>query len=258
MGYLGNAWKAYMEHFGLLALLGIASVFLPILLARVPLGSTINPYLALFLMIAAYKAIEGKIEWKDAAVQAIWAWIAQLLVEIGIFVGAIISILIAAIIGAANVAAGIAVGIILVTAVLTVALRFIFIPYFAHRGYDLGSIISKSWERGWGPAIVAGLEVFLVWLIGGVLATIIAFPAIKATILSVISTMKSASPLMAKAHIESTVLQSAWATITAPQNLGFIIAALTVFGIIAPLAWLVIYFGGKEGEADVENSGEDM
>lgn len=245
MGYLGEAWRAYREHFAVLATLGIASVVLTTLLSYMH-ASILNAYVTLLLMIAAYKAVEGAIDWKKSAVQALWAWIAQMLVGIGLALAFGLIFVVAFMAALADPAVGIALGVGLVILVMMVFVRFIFIPYFAHRGYDLLDTIKKSWKRGWGPAITAGLEMLLIWTVGGLLALGIAFPAIKATITSVKTTLQSLPILMPKEQVEAAILNAAWATITAPENIGFVIAAMAVWGLFTPLAWLVVYFGAKE------------
>lgn len=241
MGYLGEAWRAYREHFAVLATLGIASVILTTLLSYTH-ASILSTYVTPLLTIAAYKAVEGAINWKGAAVQALRAWIAQMLVGIGLALAFGLIFVVAFMAALADPAVGIALSVGLGILVILVAVRFIFIPYFAHRGYDPLETIKKSWKRGWKPAIIAGLEVLLICIMSGLLALGIAFPAIKATITSVKTTLQS----LPKEQVEAAILNAAWATITAPENIGFVIAAMAVWGLFTPLAWLVVYFGAKE------------
>ncbi len=254
MGYFSKAWESYRDNFVTLAGIGIASVLTIVGLEFAGLG-IFTAYIALFANILAYKAIEGKIDWKTAAVQSFWAWMAQIIVAIGAVLAVIVSFIPALFGGAA----GIGIAVILVLAVLTVLLRFIFIPYFAHRGYGIVDMVKKSWERGWGPAIVVGLEVLAVIIVAMLVAGAFLVPVGT----NVIHAMKAAiaqaqgMPVnAAKAMLYKTALQE----LVSPQNLVMELLAVAAYGAITPLAWLIIYFGGKgdEDEKSVGETAEEM
>ena len=254
MDYFGKAWAAYRENFAILAGIGIASVLLIAGMEIVGLG-ILTAYVALFANILAYKAIEQNIDWKATAVQAFWAWVAQIIVAIGAVLAAIVAFVPALFAGAV----GIGIALILVLAVITLLIRFIFIPYFAHRGYGVIQMIQKSWKRGWGPAIVVGLEVFAVILVAMIAAGAFLVPVGMDVINAMKGVFAQARGLMpgnAKALLSKTAI----AVLTSPRNIALELLAASTYGAITPLAWLVIYFGGKgdENEASVGEASEEM
>jgi len=242
MGYFGKAWHAYRDNIVRLAGIGVAAVLLMIGLEIMKMGIFIS-YVALFANILAYKVIESKIGWKATAVQAFWAWIAQLLISIGAIVAVILFIALGVISGSV----GIAIGVIGALTVLTLLLRFIFIPYFAHRGYSVLDMIRKSWQRGWNSAIVVSVEVLAVMALALLVAGAILIPvgidaihAMKAAFAQAqITTPNAAMSILHKVGMQ---------LLLSPRNLALEILAIIAYGAITPLSWLIIYFGAKGGE----------
>ncbi len=251
---MAKAWDAYRNNFKAIAGIGIAATILVIGLEIAGMG-IFTAYVALFANILAYKVIEKNVSWRKTAIQAFWGWISQIIIAIGVVLALIIAAIPAMLAGTA----GIAIAIMLFLVVLVALLRFIFVPYFAHKGYGVIDIIKKSWQRGWGPAIVAGIETLLVIFVAMIAAGTILFPVGVDAVHSMKTVLAQAqwtTPSAARAIVYKTAVT----TITTPRNLTLELLATAVYGAIIPLAWLIVYFGGKggENEASVGETAEKM
>jgi len=196
------------------------------------------------------------VDWKKTAIQALWAWLAALLVGIGIMVSAIIIIVLSIPLVIALHGVGIALTVLLGLGLLIVTLRFQFIPYFAHKGYDIIESIKRSWAKGWSPAITVGIEVFVVGIIGLALTIPVLYPVIS-EIWHTMTTVMTGTPANVAAQ---EIRHSITAVLLKPTNVALELTAIVIFGAFQPLIWLIQYFGAKggENEASMGEATEEM
>ncbi|NPA76377.1 MAG: hypothetical protein GXN93_01330 [Candidatus Diapherotrites archaeon] len=238
MAYLSKAWDAYRQNIGKIAALGILAVLIGLGAAATRLG-IVGTYFVLLVQIAVYKIIENKHVQREIAVQALWAWVAQIIVAIILGLTAIALAIIALAMMAAGGAAAIAAAVILGIALVIVALRFVFIPYFAHKGDGPIAALEKSWKLGWGRAIRVGIEALVVAVVSLGLAGIIVYPVIKSMIMAM-------NQAFAAGHY--TAMNTVLAQAVRGTNLALTAIAVIILGLAQPLYWLIAYYGAKEKE----------
>jgi len=227
--YIKEAWEKYRENFGLLVATSFALTLISLAQA-IPnsIISGIFSVVGAFAVSIAYVFVYQKIlgtytDVKNAIVQGLWAWVAQMIVGIVVALALIISLVFLLV-----PAVGWAITLAAWVAILVFAAKFMYIYYLAAKGKKFDEILQKSWNAEMGVTLAALAGSLLVGL--GIL--ILAGLPLATAIGRIVTALANEEPL--------------WVLLSSTSIMPSILLAGIIYVILFPITWMFPLVSGKD------------
>lgn len=224
--YISEAWNTYKAHFKLLvkisfvlAILGIINVIASVNGVGEVTGLVMS-YASTIGTVYAYQKILGTYrDWQNAALQALWAWLAEIVIGAAFAIAIILLMMILLIPYVGWIIAPL--GII---GLLIYLGKFLYIPYLAAKGHGFGEIIKKFFKT---KLSVAWSAIFGATIVSIAIGVAVLAPLVPAIV----------------AIVQQTTI---WQTLIVPLVIIGISLAVIAYIILVPLIWMFPLVSGKD------------